>query len=527
MASQGSSKDGDEPKVIDKLKRDPRELQQEAHAKEEVLKVEDEQTQLRLMTLISEQLHRPASISSIEVHGAKNTRRSFLDPLFRPLVESSRNVGTTLGDVLEGLQTATSKLNRFDIFKSEPTIYLADARSSDPQAAGTDLDVSIRVAEKSRFIFKAGTDVGNTEGSAYTNAVWRNMFGGAETLSVNASAGTRTRSAYTATFSSPIASNPDFRVAVEGFASSSQKPWASHEEVLRGGTLRLAWLSSAGNTHALAYSAAWRQLTGLAPGASPTVRGDAGDSVKSSITHTFSRDRRDNPLLPQSGYLVRTSSELAGWGPLQGDVSFSKSELELSGAVPVPFPGEKGYNRKRITLGGSFRFGMLYPLPFGYSFGGRARPSRVNDRFQLGGPTDVRGFKIGGIGPHDGADSVGGDVYAAGSLNLLLPLPRTGPESPLRLQLFANGGRLTALSNKGKGKVGKEGAGLDSKTVWNGMVSALGELVNGLPSTSAGVGLVYAHSVARFELNFSLPLVLRRGEEGRKGLQVGVGINFL
>jgi len=41
------------------------------------------------------------------------------------------------------------------------------------------------------------------------------------------------------------------------------------------------------------------------------------------------------------------------------------------------------------------------------------------------------------------------------------------------------------------------------------------------------VGLVYAHPVARFELNFSLPLVLRKGEEGRKGLQFGVGINLL
>lgn len=384
------------------------------------------------------------------------------------------------------------------------------------------------MAEKSRFIFKAGTDVGNTEGSAYTNALWRNMFGGAETLSVNASAGTRTRSAYSAAFSSPVASNPDVRLGLEGLASATQKPWASHEEAIRGGTLRLAWLTPAGNSHSLAYSAAWRQLTGLAAGASPTVRADAGDSVKSAVTHTFSRDRRDSPMLPQSGYLVRATSELAGWGPLQGDVSFAKSEIEMSGAVPVPFPGVgDGSGRPGISVGGGFRMGMLYPLAFGYGTGGSVLPSRINDRFQLGGPTDVRGFKLGGLGPHDGADALGGDVYAAGSVNVLLPLPRTGPSSPLRLQLFANGGRLAALKNKGKGREGKEGSAMDSTTVMNGMASALGELANGLPSMAAGVGLVYAHPVARFELNFSLPLVLRRGEEGRKGLQVGVGINFL
>lgn len=59
------------------------------------------------------------------------------------------------------------------------------------------------------------------------------------------------------------------------------------------------------------------------------------------------------------------------------------------------------------------------------------------------------------------------------------------------------------------------------------MTSTIAELGNGLPSLAAGVGLVYAHPVARFELNFSLPLVLRKGEDARKGLQFGIGINML
>ena len=354
------------------------------------------------------------------------------------------------------------------------------------------------------------------------------MFGGAETLSVNASAGTRTRSAYTATFSAPVAGNPDLRLMLEGFSSATQKPWASHEEALRGGTFRLDWQSGPGTSSGLAYSTAWRQLTGLAPGASPTVRADAGDSLKSSLSYFFTRDRRDSPMLLQNGYIVNTKSEIAGWGPLQGDVSFTKSEFEFLGAVPVPFPGKAERERKTgISVGAGLRFGLLYPLPFGYSLSGPAAPSRINDRFQLGGPTDVRGFKLGGLGPHDGGDAVGGDIYAAGSVNMLLPLPRTGPESPLRLQLFANGGRLTALRNKGKSKDGKGQLSLGPKAVKEGMYSALGDLVTGPPSLAAGVGLVYAHPAARFELNFSLPLVLRKGEESRKGLQVGVGINFL
>lgn len=382
--------------------------------------------------------------------------------------------------------------------------------------------------EKSRLVFSAGTDFGNTEGSAYTNAVARNIFGGAETLTVNASTGTRTRSAYNAIFSTPVNGNPDLRLSVEALRSATQKPWASHEEHLTGANLRFAWLTENSDSHALAYSSAWRQLTGLSATASPTVRADAGDSLKSSISYNFTRDRRDNPILPQSGYLLRTVSELAGWGPLNGDVSFAKTEVEASGAVPLTLPGSSKLGQSSgISIGGGLRLGVLYPLPTGYSLSGAAQPSRINDRFQLGGPTDVRGFKLGGLGPRDGPDAVGGDVFAAGSVNMLLPLPRTGPDSPLRLQLFGNAGRLVALNTKGAGAENEGILAMDSTTVFNGMKSAIGELANGFPSLAAGAGLVYAHPVARFELNFSLPLVVRRGEEGRKGLQVGVGISFL
>ncbi|AEO59188.1 hypothetical protein MYCTH_2094326 [Thermothelomyces thermophilus ATCC 42464] len=478
--------------------------------------------------MLDEHILTPASISTLEVHGATNTRRSLLDQIFKPVLEDTAAAGTTLGQVLDRVGAATKKLARFDIFKEEGFgVFLSEAAppQSAPPTDRTDLDISIRVKEKSRLVFSAGTDFGNAEGSAYTNAVVRNIFGGAETLTVNASTGTRTRSAYNATFSTPINGNPDLRLSVEALRSATQKPWASHEEHLTGANLRLAWLTEKGDTHALAYSSVWRQLTGLAPTASPTVRADAGDSLKSSLTHTFTRDRRDNPMLPQSGYLFRSVSELAGWGPLNGDVSFAKTEVEASGALPVAIPGLAG--KSGVSVGGGLRLGVLYPLPLGYSLTGAAQPSRINDRFQLGGPNDVRGFKIGGLGPHDGVDAVGGDVFAAGSVNALLPLPRTGPDSPLRLQLYANAGRLVALNSKGTDKEGKEGLAMDSAAVFKGVKSAVGKLTNGIPSLAAGVGLVYAHPVARFELNFSLPLVLRRGEEGRKGLQVGVGISFL
>lgn len=397
-----------------------------------------------------------------------------------------------------------------DIYHPGIHTFIDRPSPTDPNSTVTDIDIFLQARERGRISLKTGTDLGNVEGSAYGNLTWRNIFGGAESLTLNASAGTRTRSAYQATFDAPVLSDPDKRATIDVLASSTLKPWASHEEVLKGAGAKFSFATKSGHQHQVGYTGVWRQITGLQGNASPTVRHDAGDTVKSSITHTWLTDRRDHPFLPSRGYLVKTISEIAGWGPLQGDVAFWKSEVETSGALPIPIPGTTGDSGVSFTAG--VRAGMLYPLSVG--FGSETKHSLINDRFQLGGPTDVRGFKISGLGPKDSSDAVGGDVYAAGSANLLIPFPRVGKDTPLRLQLFANAGRLLALKDKGK-------------STSDSVYSTVAHLGDGIPSMAAGVGVVYAHPVARFELNFSLPLVLRRGEEGRKGLQFGVGINFL
>lgn len=387
----------------------------------------------------------------------------------------------------------------------------------DKSLTPTHIDIYMKAQERGLLSLKTGTDLGNFEGSAYGNASLRNTFGGAESFNLNISRGTRTRSAYQATFDCPILSDPDKQLSIDCLASSTLKPWASHEEVNKGGGASYSWVSKNGARHKVGYRGVWRQVTGLSSEASPTIRHEAGDSAKSSITHTWVLDRLDNSLMPTHGFSVKCISEIAGWGPLQGDVAFCKSEVESTFAFPIQTPGSKGSSGVSFTSG--LRAGLLYPLPLGV--GGEARPSRINDRFQLGGPTDVRGFKLSGLGPRDGYDSVGGDIYAAASANLLFPVPRIGKLKPLRFQIFANAGRLLALSEESvkvdKGKINSQ----------RNFLATFAKLGDGLPSLAAGVGFVYAHPIARFELNFCLPLILRKGEEGRKGIQLGVGINFL
>ena len=475
----------------------------------------------RQAELIGINATKPVTISSVRVLHATHTRHGFLERLFNPILSHNRpdQPTYTLKEALSEIGIAVEKLNRLDIFQQPISTYIDTPDQTDPSTTPTDHAVYISAKERGRYTIKTGTEAGTAEGSAYVNASLRNIFGGAESLNAHASLGTRTRSAYSATFDTPILSNPDLRWELGGLASSTLKQWASHEEVLKGGNTRLLWHTSRRSKHELMYSGLWRQVTSLAEKASPTVRADAGDSFKSSLTHTWTSDSRDIPMLPSRGYLLKTTSELAGLGPLQGDVAFGKFELESQAAVSVPLPGVEG--ESGVSFSAGLRAGLLLPL----TLGGQRTPtqSRVNDRFFLGGPSDVRGFRLSGLGPHDGADAVGGDVYAAGGASLLVPLPRVGKDTPLRLQAFVNGGRLLALQSPRDARDRSSG----DREAAGSIMTTIDELTNELPSCAAGVGLVYAHPAARFELNFSLPLVIRKGEEGRKGLSFGVGINFL
>ncbi|KAI0996611.1 hypothetical protein K3495_g11573 [Podosphaera aphanis] len=508
-------------KLLESLRKpvDPKKLEEQAKITAEREASQNAKAQERLRELIQSNSTLPVTISSVRLIGGSHTRRSFLDHILNPLVNSERGVNWTLSKALIEAGTVANKLSRFGIYQPGIFTFVDRSNSIASSENSTPIDIHFKVKERGRISLKTGTDLGNAEGSAYGNLTWRNILGGAESMTLNASAGTRTRSSYQAVFESPVLSDPEKRINIDVFASSTLKPWASHEEVLKGAGANYSWVTGSGMQHQLRYSGIWRQITGLAADASPTVRHEAGDSVKSSLTHTWMIDRRDHHLLPTRGYLVKTISEIAGWGPLRGDVGFCKSEIESAFAVPISFPMRESKGKCGVSLTTGLRAGFLYPMPTG--FGGEPPLSRINDRFQLGGPTDVRGFKASGLGPRDGPDSIGGDVYAAASTNLFIPLPRAGIDKPIRLQIFANAGRLLALSD------GTETKDRGIQSTHQKFCATVAQLKDGFPSLSAGIGLVYVHPVARFELNMSLPLVVRAGEEGRKGLQFGVGINFL
>jgi len=431
--------------------------------------------------------------------------------IFKDALSGEKQHAYTLNTAMEELQKTSDKLQRFGIFHPTINMYLDEAPSSTPDRPA--LSALFSVSERGRLTLKTGTELGNAEGGGYFNATLRNVFGGAESLYGSASkvtsaadVGAHSRSSYEVVFAAPVVADPDTVAEIGGFVSSrNNRHFASHDEEVKGLRSGGKFLSRLGE-HEVWYTGIWRQVTNVSVDASPSVREDAGDSIKSAVTHTLVRDRRDNKLLPTEGYFLRDYTEVAGFGQLGGDVAYIKKEVEGQKAATL-FKG--------ISCSAGLRAGLILPLPKGFGENEPPIPSRINDRFFLGGATDIRGFRENGIGPRDGQDAVGGDMFLAGSASLLFPLPRLGPSSPFRFQAFVNGGRLVGLQGVGK---------TDLK---QSLMDAVREMGVGYPSMAAGVGLVYAHPAARFELNFALPVVKRAEERTRKGLQFGVGISFL
>ncbi|KAG8770599.1 hypothetical protein FRC12_004168 [Ceratobasidium sp. 428] len=452
-----------------------------------------------LNELIQDSVNTPARITSVQVDGAPNTRASFLNSIVTknlppPSTGSHLGPHETLTNALHSSRHITSALLSTGIFASvSPTLAL----STSPFASPHDYALRLKARERGRFFLKSSTDVGsNNDGSASVTARIRNAFGGAETIEGAIAFGTQTtRSGHLRCEWPVVVGTGEIKEGGDGsvrgdvgvFGVQRDASWyASVKEGVKGFRACLRGQTILG-AHEFAYEAAIRHLNELSPNASLSMRQSTGYTSKSSISHTLTRDTRDDPLQGTRGSYQRYFTEFAGLG---GDAAFIKTE------------SESRYSRALWgdhTMSLSMRTGMLYPL--------FDRSSLFNDRFQLGGSTSIRMFRPNEMGPRDGKDSVGGDMYWAAGASIIGPFPLK-PHWPLKTHMFVNAGRLDSYDPK---------------------KSSLEQTLKSLttPCISAGVGLVYMFSPLRVELNFGVPIAANVSDGLRKGLQVGIGMDFL
>ncbi|CEQ39372.1 SPOSA6832_00887 [Sporobolomyces salmonicolor] len=463
------------------------------------LRGEYERMGQQLAEIVNDNLDAPLRLNSIRFLGAKTTRPSFLSqlvaPYLTPLPPPSFLSSSfpsppppsqqTLRTLLKTTRDLTATLEKFDIFR--PGSIEAGLVQSESVLSGPDeVDLVFSVKEQPKYFLRTATDVGDGEGSATATAKIRNAFGGGETIEGNVSFGTRTKSAFQVRLDTPVNASPITRFDLSIFSAQRDlNYYASSNEATKGMMARLRTLSPFGY-HEVAYEAVLRQIGDVAPTASMSIRDAAGASVKSAISHTFTRDTRDDPFIAIRGLFVKLKQEYAGLG---GDANFLKFEQE--GSLSRPIGG--GYS---FSLGA--RTGLLLPFPSSASTYSR---SLFPDRFHLGGPTSVRQFRPNSMGPRDNNDYLGGEAFWALGASLVTPIWRRH-EWPLKGHVWVNAGKL---------------AGGDRP--FASLFSS--------PSLTAGFGVLYRHSLVRVEANIGVPLAMSKGEGAVKGLQFGLGLSFL
>ncbi|KAK4055453.1 hypothetical protein OIO90_003291 [Microbotryomycetes sp. JL221] len=459
---------------------------------EKRVRADYERSSRLLSEIVSDNLDTRVQLHAVRVVGAKSTRQGFLSKLIKPtldLTNASNDDGQptaqTLGSLLRETRQLGHRFGQFDIFRD---VQAGLEPSSSMLASADDIDIVMRVQEAPKYFIRTATDVGDGEGSATGTAKIRNAFGGAETIEGNVSFGTRTKNAFQLRFDTPVNGDPLTRVDLSLFSSHRDLTYfAGCFERARGFEARLRTLSRFG-LHELAYDAVLRQVGEVAPSASLSIREAAGDSVKSAMSHTWTRDTRDDLMTATRGSLIKARQELAGLG---GDVHFIKADNEFAISRELS-PG--------TTLSFGAKSGVLLPLA--------GQSSSFIDRFHLGGPTSVRQFRPNAMGPRDNNDYTGGDLFWAAGVSVLAPFPRK-TEWPLKLHAFLNSGRLVR---------------------WAQTESSMSDTAKALcrhPSVTVGAGLMYRHSLVRVEANVGVPVAATAQEGTVKGLQFGLGLSFL
>ncbi|XP_054157911.1 sorting and assembly machinery component 50 homolog [Oppia nitens] len=443
-------------------------------------------------------------VDAINIDGIGRTKDDILVPVVRQLFDADN-----FEQVVIRAHTVRQQLEQLGAFKTI-NVYIDTYRGAaggggdDHQSVGdgSGLEVTYSVVENRRVVGGVNTSVGNNnDGSLVLQLKCPNVFGRGELFQSEYEYGTKHTTGFQSQFVKPLVPWlwPQPRLTTTLFQNGFDAPWSGYRETDRGLSMDLSFKSRRSILHTVRWDAVWRDISALTTGTAFAVREECGHSLKSSLKHILTCDRRDNPIIPTAGLLFRLQQECAGL--LAGNVGFHKHELELQYNQPLPL-------LRDIVVQASLRAGIMKPLQKLESV------TCINDRFFIGGPLTLRGYQLNGVGPHSDGNALGANTYWTAGLHVYTPLPfRPGSGSGFgdyfRTHLFANAGNIGDFS------------------FTDDQYKNIGLLLNRLRySVGAGIVLSIGH-MARFELNYCLPFGQQSGDQLTPGLQFGLGVSFI
>ena len=223
------------------------------------------------------------------------------------------------------------------------------------------------------------------------------------------------------------------------------------------------------------YQISRDQMTNVPDDASPFIRRDAGTEWTSSVGYAATYDRRNDPIEPTRGFILRAEQDVAGLG---GDTRYLRNRASAKGYMPI----------YRDSIVGSLEVEGGAILGFG------GYDVKTTDRFYLGGDS-FRGFEPGGIGPRESGDALGGNYFAMARAEVTFPLGLP-EEYGVSGGVFADAGTLWDVDRPSVAYRKSDGT------------SATATVDDGLKfRASVGASLFWSSPFGPIRLNFATPIV--------------------
>lgn len=435
-------------------------------------------------------LNKPCRIKGVSFEGSKRTRPSILARIVADIFPSE-----TLWDCLQRAVQIRENLKNLNAFSEiDMQIQRVDETND------TDFTITFLVTEKGRIRFSAQTAADTHSTHLNLELVAPNVNGIGDSIQLTSKFNKRFYSGE-CSYKIPFKPwkqlfNPIYSLAYSQYQYDSQPSGIDQED--KSIINKVDFLSHPQVQHSISFENVWRYIKSSYQATPRQIREQCGHSVKSSLRHSVTWDCRVGGNYPYEGILAGISNEFTT-NLVQNSARFTRHEANLQlNTLVIP---EIDLLCQVNLLAGSL-----------------IKPQRINicDRFFVGGPLNLRGFKLHGVGPSVRDHPLGGLSYLSAGIHLYSILPYTNPETTInqfiRPHVFLNSGTIGDIRE------------LRNTTRQNFKT----ELIRFRDSFrhSCGFGLVMYLMSLRLEVNYCFPLVYRNGDLITRGLQWGFGLHY-
>ena len=285
--------------------------------------------------------------------------------------------------------------------------YFEDIKVDTVKGSADDkMKLRIDVTEKNTGAFSFGAGYGNVEYLFLTASVSeRNLFGRAQTLALKGQLGAKTRK-FTLSFTEPWLFDIPLSAGVDIYNWNYN--YSTYDKDSIGGKLRFGYPVIDFTRINLTYTYDIADIKNVSDDAANSIKNDAGEHIKSSLTTRLRYDSRNDRFHPTQGSSHSGSYEFAGIG---GTVGFNKIIGETGWYFPLIWKtvgvlhGKAGYVK---------------------ALEGKTLPDY--EKFYMVGIDALRGFERDDLSPRDeNGSEIGGNKFVQANVEVRFPLvPQAG-----------------------------------------------------------------------------------------------------